>query len=95
MNQTELLNRFKALADENRIKILELLRDEGELSTQDLMERLRLSKSAASRHLRLLRANSFIDEIRAADGVKKFYRLNPQNGARTVAGLADLLDLNN
>ena len=40
LNQTELLNRLKALADENRIKILHLLRDSGELSTQDIMERL-------------------------------------------------------
>lgn len=91
LNQTELLNRLKALADENRIKILHLLRDTGELSTQDIMERLRLSKSAASRHLRQLRANSIIDEIRAADGVKKYYRLNPENGEKTLAGLAELL----
>ena len=95
LNHTDLLNRFKALADENRIKILELLRDEGKLSTQEVMERLQLSKSAASRHLRQLRANSIIDEIRAADGVKKFYQLNSRNGEEILTGLATLLGSHN
>ncbi len=92
LNQAELLNRLKALADENRIQILDLLRQEGEMSTQEIMERLGLSKSALSRHLRQLRANGFISERRVPDGVKKFYRLDPANGERTVARLSDLLD---
>lgn len=91
LNQSELLNRLKALADENRIQILNALKDGEQLSTQDIMARFRLSKSAASRHLRQLRANSIIDEIRGEDGVKKFYRLNPANGKRTLASLADLI----
>ncbi|MFK7800505.1 MAG: ArsR/SmtB family transcription factor [Anaerolineae bacterium] len=91
LNQTELLNRLKALADENRIMILNALREDGELSTQEIMERFELSKSAASRHLRQLGANSLIDEIRAEDGVKKFYRLNQEHGEKTLASLAGLL----
>jgi DNA-binding transcriptional ArsR family regulator len=93
LNQTALLNRLKALADENRIKILDALRQEGEMSTQEMMEQLQLSKSALSRHLRQLRANSFIIERRVEGGVKKLYRLDPENGEKTLAGLADLLQV--
>ena len=73
---TILVNRFKAVADENRLSILMALREAGELSTQDVIDRFGLDKSAASRHLRQLVATNLIEERREA-GAKKVYQLNP------------------
>ena len=76
-DQTTLANRYKALADETRLGILWALHDVGELSTQDVIDRFRLDKSAASRHLRQLVATSLIEERREA-GATKVYQLNPR-----------------
>lgn len=91
LSQAELLNRLKALADKNRLQILEVLGQEGELSAQDMMNRFQLSKSAVSRHLRQLYANNLISERRVSDGVKKFYRLNPDSAKTILNALAQQL----
>jgi DNA-binding transcriptional ArsR family regulator len=77
LDRSELINRLAALADETRLQILLLLQQEGDLSTQTVMERLALNKSMASRHLRQLCANNLISE-RREEGAKKVYRLNPR-----------------
>jgi DNA-binding transcriptional ArsR family regulator len=71
-----LANRYKALADETRLAMLWALRQAGQLSTQEFIDRFHLDKSAASRHLRQLVATSLIDE-RREEGAKKIYTLNP------------------
>lgn len=76
-DQETLVNRYKALADETRLRILLALRDAGELGTQELIDRFDLDKSAASRHLRQLVATSLIQE-RREEGAKKLYQINPQ-----------------
>lgn len=70
-----LVNRYKALADETRLSILLSLREQQELSTQEVIDRFGLDKSAASRHLRQLVATSLIEE-RREEGAKKIYRVN-------------------
>lgn len=84
---TTFVNRCKALADENRVAILLALAQEETLSTADLIERFDLDKSAASRHLRQLVANSLINEKRI-DKAKKGYQLNKE----TLAELANILN---
>jgi DNA-binding transcriptional ArsR family regulator len=74
LSRSELLMRLNALADETRLSILELLADEGGLSSQEIMERLDLSQSAASRHLRQLAATGYLS-VERRDGAKA-YRLN-------------------
>lgn len=76
-DQSTLVNRYKALADETRLGILWALREAGQLSTQAIIDRFDLDKSAASRHLRQLVATSLIDEQRE-EGAKKVYALNPR-----------------
>lgn len=88
-DQATLANRFKALADENRLNILWALREAGELSTQDVIDRFAFDKSAASRHLRQLVATSLIEERREA-GAKKVYQLNP-SAIEEVASLLNRL----
>jgi DNA-binding transcriptional ArsR family regulator len=76
LTRSELLVRLTALADETRLHILELLKEHGELSSQEVMDRLRLSQSSASRHLIQLCATSFLLERRQER--TKYYRINPE-----------------
>jgi DNA-binding transcriptional ArsR family regulator len=89
LDHTMLANRLSALADEMRLQILLALRQHEELSTQDLIERFDLNKSAASRHLRQLFANNLILE-RREDGAKKIYSLNRRTLDETVDLLSQL-----
>ena len=55
---------FRGLGDPIRLRILELLRDEGELSVGDLVRRLGLSQPKISNHLACLRWCGFIEARR-------------------------------
>ena len=91
LHQNELINRLKALADENRLQILLAISTHGELSTQDIMAMFNLNKSAVSRYLGQLYANNFIHERRDTDGKSKFYSLNPTALHETTQTLQALL----
>ena len=51
---------FRALGDATRVRILELLREHGELSVGELVERLALSQPKVSNHLACLRWCGFV-----------------------------------
>ena len=55
---------FRGLGDPTRVRILELLRDEGELSVGALVERLGLAQPKVSNHLACLRWCGFIEARR-------------------------------
>src|SRR5438874_13224404 len=55
---------FRGLGDATRVRILELLRDEGELSVGELVERLGLAQPKVSNHLACLRWCGFIEARR-------------------------------
>ena len=76
LDQRELLERLKALADEVRLQILQLGRRQGEFTAAEIMEQFELSSSAASRHLRQLVATGLLEERRKG-GVQKVYRPVP------------------
>lgn len=71
---------FEALAEPNRRRILDVLRD-GERPAGDLVEALAISQPGVSKHLKLLREAGLVS-VRA-DGQRRLYRLEP-------GGLADL-----
>jgi DNA-binding transcriptional ArsR family regulator len=77
VESTQVVERLKALGDETRLEIIRLLKVKGELGTQEIIDRFKLSKSAASRHMRQLNANGIVDVRIDEDGLSKFYRLNP------------------
>jgi DNA-binding transcriptional ArsR family regulator len=52
---------FRGLGDPSRLRILELLRDEGELSVGQLVERLGLPQPKVSNHLACLRWCGFVE----------------------------------
>ncbi len=55
---------FRGLGDPTRLRILELLRMEGELSVGELVERLGSSQPKVSNHLACLRWCGFVDARR-------------------------------
>lgn len=89
LSRSELLVRLNALADDNRLRILQLIRDEGEQCSQDVMNLLSLSQSATSRHLKQLSATGYLIE-RRRDGAK-CYNLNPGRIEATLQALANFL----
>jgi ArsR family transcriptional regulator len=89
LSRSELLVRLSALADDNRLQILELLTMHDELCAQDVIEMLDLSQSAASRHLRQLTATGYLVERRRE--VAKCYSLNPQRVDDTLRALKRFL----
>ena len=66
---------FAVLAEPTRRDILDLLRD-GERPVGDLVERLRLSQPAVSKHLRVLREAGLV-EVRP-DAQRRLYRIRPE-----------------
>jgi ArsR family transcriptional regulator len=91
LGRSDLAMRLEALADDTRLRILELIALEGEQGAKDIMERLDLSKSAASRHLRQLTAYSYL--IVRQEEVSKYYSLNPSRFEDTWRALKAFLRL--
>lgn len=89
LSRSDLLVRISALADDTRLRILRLLGDAQELRAQEIMDRLDLSQSAASRHLRQLSATGFVRE-RREDGAK-CYSLNRERVEDTCQALKQFL----
>ena len=71
--ERDLVQIFKLLADETRLKILMYLMREGELSVSALCDRFGLSQPAVSHHLALLRVAGMIEPRR--DGKNSIYTI--------------------
>lgn len=81
-----LVELFKLLADETRLRIL-LLLQRSELNVGTLCQLLRQSQPAVSHHLALLRSAGLIEMRR--DGKHNFYRLLPQRFEETLRMIFD------
>jgi ArsR family transcriptional regulator len=91
LSRAEILVRLGALADDSRLRILKLIAEQGEQSSKDIMTRLNLSQSAASRHLKQLSATGYIAE-RRCEGAKCF-TLNSDRVETTLRAVAAYLEL--
>lgn len=89
LSRAELLVRLNALADDTRLKILELLTQHEELCAQDFIEILDLSQSTVSRHLSQLSASGYVIERRR--DVAKCYTLNTDRVMDTLRALTSFL----
>nr|WP_233350314.1 metalloregulator ArsR/SmtB family transcription factor [Kushneria phosphatilytica] len=79
---------LKAMANENRLRILCLLR-EGEMSVSELNTKLDLSQSALSQHLAVLRREELVNTRRASQTI--YYSLR---GKQAIAVIDTLTGLN-
>jgi ArsR family transcriptional regulator len=73
----DLVQIFKLLSDETRLRILYSLSQAGELHVRALCELLQLSQPAVSHHLGMLRNAGIVEPRR--DGKHNFYRILPGN----------------
>jgi DNA-binding transcriptional ArsR family regulator len=89
LSRSELQVRLGALNDDTRLQILWLLSQSDELCAQDVMNRLDLSQSAASRHLRQLSATGYLIERRRSG--EKCYSLNRERIQDTFRALDHFL----
>lgn len=72
----DLAQLFKILADETRLRILEMLGRRKELCVRDLWERLGQSQPAVSHHLGLLRMAGLVETRH--EGKHIYYRIDQQ-----------------
>ena len=79
----ELSEFFKSLADENRLKILFMLAENGELNVSAIGEQLGQSQPAVSHHLTQLKTAGLVEYRR--EGKFNYYALHP-------TGLHELVD---
>ncbi|WP_166828811.1 ArsR/SmtB family transcription factor [Thalassoroseus pseudoceratinae] len=87
--EKDLVQIFKLLSDETRLRILLYLAREGELHVTALCERLGQSQPAVSHHLALLRVAGLIEARR--DGKHNFYSVRQNHFHRVVTELFDTL----
>lgn len=72
---------FKALGDETRMRMLNLMRH-GELCVCDIMEVLQLPQSTISRHLAHLRNTGWVSARRRGKWI--YYRLKVESGTERI-----------
>ena len=89
LNRTEILVRLDAMADENRLRILRLIAEKGEMRAQDIMVSLDMSQPMTSRHLTQLTASGFLIERRCKGA--KCYVLNPNRIEDTLQAISAFL----
>jgi ArsR family transcriptional regulator len=85
--EKDLVQVFKLLADETRLKVLLYLMQEGELHVSALCERLHQSQPAVSHHLALLRDAGIIEPRR--DGKHNFYSVKKSRFHHLIQQLFD------
>jgi ArsR family transcriptional regulator len=91
LSQAELYVRLNALADENRLQILQFIAERGEACSTEIIKHLDLSQSAASRHLTQLTATGYLT-ARRKDGAK-CYQLDKDRILNTLETIKGFLKL--
>jgi len=89
LSRNDILVRLEALADKNRLHILELISEKGEQSSQDIIAALGLSQSAISRHLKQLSTIGYLSEYRCNGA--KCYQLNADHVKETLQAISFFL----
>jgi DNA-binding transcriptional ArsR family regulator len=89
LSRAEIVVRLGALADDNRLRILQAVVERGELSSQQIMTDLGLSQSATSRHLKQLSATGYLS-ARRCNGAK-CYQLDQERIEDTLQAVSSFL----
>jgi DNA-binding transcriptional ArsR family regulator len=94
LSRAEVLRPLTALADDTRLRLLELLTEQGEQRAQELIAQLESSQGNISRHLKQLVSASLVRERRAGDANKR-YAMNDVGIRRVLFLLRQLLSREN
>lgn len=89
LDRAEIVSRISALADDTRLQILQLIAENGEMRSQEIMEVVNLSQPSVSRYLSQLTAAGFLQE-RRANGAKA-YILNKDRIEKTLKAISAFL----
>jgi DNA-binding transcriptional ArsR family regulator len=89
LDRNEILVRLNALADDNRLRILRFVAEQGEQCSSEIMDHLALSQSTVSRHLNQLAASGYLS-ARRVDGAK-CYQLHPERIEETLQAISAYL----
>lgn len=87
------MDKFSALGDPNRRRIVELLANHGPLTATEICEKFSVSPSAISQHLKILREANLISMKKKAQ--QRIYEINPkemremENWAKRLTSLWD------
>jgi DNA-binding transcriptional ArsR family regulator len=87
LTRSELLIRLSALADDTRLRILQLLGERGELGTPEVRDLLEASQSSTARHLEHLTATGYL--VQRRQGGVNLYRLNRERVDHTFQALKE------
>lgn len=86
LDRADVVSRLAALADDTRLRILQMVRDRGEMRAQEVIEATELSQPSVSRYLGQLTAAGFLQE-RRVNGAKA-YVLNRERIAKTLKAIS-------
>ncbi len=87
------INKLKAISDESRLKILEILRKNGPMIGKDLAKSLNIANSTLSHHIEQLSLAGFLNEERVKNS--KYYSINSNSLDALVEYLNKLKMSNN
>ena len=76
MLNNENMDRFAALAEPNRRRMIEIIAAQGEIAASDISNQFDISPSAVSQHLKVLREAELVKMEKRAQ--QRIYSINPQ-----------------
>jgi ArsR family transcriptional regulator len=89
LDRAEIVSKLSALADETRLHILQMIAENGEMRSNEVMEEIKLSQPSTSRYLGQLTASGYLQE-RRVNGAKA-YRLNRDHIEKTLKAVSAFL----
>jgi len=82
LDRAEIVSRLSALADDTRLNILQMIAENGQMRSQEIMEAINLSQPSVSRYLTQLTATGYLQERRESGA--KVYILNTDRIEKTL-----------
>jgi DNA-binding transcriptional ArsR family regulator len=89
LDRADIVTRMSALADDTRLRILQMIGESGELRSQDIIDEVGLSQPSISRYLKQLTATGYLQERRVNGS--KAYALNRDRIEKTLKAVHKFL----
>jgi len=89
LDRAEIVARLSALADDTRLNILQMIAENGQMRSQEIMEAINLSQPSISRYLTQLTATGYLQERRESGA--KVYILNKDRIEKTLKAVRAFL----
>ena len=89
LDRADIVTRMSALADDTRLRILQMIGESGELRSQDIIDEIGLSQPSISRYLKQLTATGYLQERRVNGS--KAYALNRDRIEKTLKAVHKFL----